>query len=134
MINTAGTGASIGGLVASTGVLAGTKLGGILGSYAGPIGVGVGALLGAGIGGLINLFGFGDNHEEVLEEIRKENDALAMQNRQTEAVAKSKDFEAQAALGKPAYGKMKGGNKHGEKIELLQGPNGPTIGKASSMG
>ena len=134
MINTAGTGASIGGLVASTGVLAGTKLGSALGSWAGPVGVGVGALLGAGIGGLINLFGFGDNHEEVLEEIRKENDALAMQNRQTEAVAKSKDFEAQAALGKPAYGKMKGGNKHGEKIELLQGPNGPTMGKASSMG
>lgn len=134
LINTAGTGASIGGLVASTGVLAGTKLGGALGSWAGPVGVGVGALLGAGIGELINLFGFGDNEEEVKEQIRRENDAIAMQNMQNRAVGKSRDLEAQAALGKPAYGKMKGGNKHGEKIELLQGPNGPTIGKASSMG
>ena len=134
LINTAGTGASIGGLVASTGVLAGTKLGGTLGSWAGPVGVGVGALLGAGIGGLINLFGFGDNEEEVKEQIRRENDAIAMQNMQNRAVGKSRDLEAQAALGKPAYGKMKGGNKHGEKIELLQGPKGPTIGKSSSMG
>ena len=122
-LNTTSTGASLGFLAGS--IIPG--LGNLLGS-------GIGAGIGALVGGLGSLFGFGDNEDEVKEEARRLADATVRYNQQSEAVAKSKDMEASAALGKPAYGKMKGGNKHGEKIELLQGPNGPTIGKASSMG
>lgn len=132
LINTAGTGASIGGLVASTGVLSGTKLGGALGSWAGPVGVGVGALLGAGIGGLINLFGFGDNEEEVKEQIRRENDAIAMQNMQNRAVGKSRDLES-SSEGKPAFGHSQKTTKHGSKVEQTFGPYGFRQGIAKSM-
>lgn len=116
----------------------GASAGGLIG---GPLGMGIGAGIGLLVGGLASLFGFGDNEEEIKKQMEILGEETARVNRQSRSEAKDADIknafysgEASAALGKPAYGKMKGGNKHGEKIELLQGPNGPTIGKASSMG
>ena len=88
-INSIGTGASIGGLAGS--IIPG--LGNLLGTG---IGAGVGAL----IGGLGSLFGFGDNEDEVREEMRNEADATARQNMMAQAVGKSKDLEGSAANGK----------------------------------
>lgn len=91
-INTIGTGASLGGMLGSLGAL---------GSIGGPLGTGIGAGLGLLIGGLASLFGFGDNEEEVREEMRKLADANARYSAQNEAVAKSKDYETnRAANGK----------------------------------
>lgn len=91
-INTIGTGASLGGMLGSLGAL---------GSIGGPLGTGIGAGLGLLIGGLASLFGFGDNEEEVREEMRKLADANARYSAQNEAVAKSKDYEInRAANGK----------------------------------
>ena len=91
-INTVGTGASLGGMLGSLGAL---------GSIGGPLGTGIGAGLGLLIGGLASLFGFGDNEEEVREEMRKLADANARYSAQNEAVAKSKDYETnRAANGK----------------------------------
>lgn len=129
-IDSIGLGASAGGLVGSIIPGVGTLLG-----------TGIGAGLGLLAGGIASLFGFGDNEEEIKRQMEILGEETARINRQSSSEAKDADVknafysgEASAALGKPAYGKMKGGNKHGEKIELLQGPNGPTIGKASSMG
>ena len=121
-INSIGTGASIGGLAGS--IIPG--LGNLLGTG---IGAGVGAL----IGGLGSLFGFGDNEDEVREEMRNEADATARQNSMAQAVAKSRDLEAHAKYGKSPYGKMDGDKKHGRKSEMLQGPEGYSFGKAQSM-
>ena len=88
-INTIGTGASLGGMLGSLGAL---------GSIGGPLGTGIGAGLGLLIGGLASLFGFGDNEEEVREEMRKLADANARYSAQNEAVAKSKDYETNRAV------------------------------------
>ena len=89
-INAIGTGMSLGGV-----------LGSVIPGFGNLAGLGIGAGLGALIGGLASLFGFGDNEEEVREEMRKLADANARYSAQNEAVAKSKDYETnRAANGK----------------------------------
>jgi len=115
-MNAIGTGASLGGLLASTGAL---------GSIGGPLGTAIGAGVGLLVGGLGSLFGWGDNEDEVRRQISLANDNIAMYNRQQEAVAKSKDVAAEfsdrqgvatAAVGKSAFGPMT--SKKGDNINI----------------
>lgn len=80
-----GTGASIGGLF-------------------GPVGMGIGAGAGLLFGGLASLLGFGDNEEEYKEMMRRQEDVFAMQDRQSESIAKDKDTKAEF-YGSAANGK-----------------------------
>ena len=119
----------------------GASIGSIFGPYGTAIGAGAGLLVGLGA----SLLGFGDTEEETRQQMNTLSDAVAMENRMNESVAYDKDAKqafygrtqsgniAQAAKGKAPYGNMKG-SAHGDKIELLQGPDGIHPGVASSMG
>lgn len=134
-MNAIGTGASLGGLLASTGAL---------GSIGGPLGTAIGAGVGLLVGGLGSLFGWGDNEDEVRRQISLANDNIAMYNRQQEAVAKSKDVAAEfsdrqgisaAATGKEAGGNMENGsNIDPNKIQPVFGIDGWSFGFPSSVG
>ena len=82
-------------------------LGASIGSFFGPLGTGIGAAGGALIGGLASLFGFGDNEEEVQRRIDLINDTTALENRQSEGLAKNQDTR-DAFYGNAANGKMPG--------------------------
>ena len=129
-----------------TGMSAGLLAGSLIGTSAAP---GIGTAIGAGVGALGGLIayglGFGDTEEETKNAISNLENSLSMENRMSESSALDKDVKqgfygrldsgsiAKAAFGKPPYGKMSG-NEHGKKRELLQGPDGYTYGKATSMG
>ena len=82
-------------------------LGASIGSLFGPLGTGIGAVGGALVGGLADLFGFGDNEEEVQRRIDLVNDVTALQNRQSEGLAKNQDAR-DSFYGSAANGKMPG--------------------------
>jgi hypothetical protein len=82
----------------------GAGVGSIAGGW---LGAGIGAAGGLLVGGLADLSGFGDNDEEYEEMINRQNDVFAMQDKQSESLAKNKDVktafysgEASAADGK----------------------------------
>lgn len=79
-ISAMGTGASIGGLIGSSVPFLGTA-----------IGAGAGALL----GGIASLFGFGDNSDEIEEQMRTLANTTSMQNRQSRSVAENQDIKDQ---------------------------------------
>lgn len=91
-LNTTSTGASLG-------FLAGSMIP-VLGNF---LGTGIGAGVGALVGGLGSLFGFGDNEDEVKEELRNLADATGRWNQQSEAVARSKDMETAANGKRPVW-------------------------------
>lgn len=70
-------------------------LGASIGGFFGPLGMGIGAGAGLLVGGLASLFGFGDNEEEYKEMMKRQEDVFAMQDRQSEALAKDKDTKAE---------------------------------------
>lgn len=82
-------------------------LGASIGSFFGPLGTGIGTAGGALIGGIASLFGFGDNEEEVQRRIDLINDTTALENRQSEGLAKNQDTR-DAFYGNAANGKMPG--------------------------
>lgn len=93
-----GLGASAGGLVGGTA---------LAGSVGGPLGMAIGAGLGLLAGGIASLFGFGDNEDEIREQMEILGDETARVNRQSRSEAIDKDIknafysgEASAALGK----------------------------------
>ena len=75
-----------------------------IGGFFGPVGMGIGAGVGLLAGGVASLLGFGDNEDEYKEMMRRQEDVFAMQDRQSESVAKDKDtkteFYNRAANGK----------------------------------
>lgn len=93
------------GFGASAGALAGSIIPG-LGNLAG---MGIGAALGFIGGGLADLFGFGDNEEEVNNRLKLVTDVTSMQNRQSEGLAKNQDVRDEF-YGSAANGKMPGFN------------------------
>ena len=82
-------------------------LGSSIGSFFGPLGMGIGAGAGALVGGIASLLGFGDNEEEVQRRIALINDTTALENRQSEGLAKNQDTR-DAFYGNAANGKMPG--------------------------
>lgn len=97
-LDSVGLGASVGGLVGGTA---------LAGSVGGPLGMALGAGLGLVAGGLASLFGFGDNEDEIKEQMQILGDETARVNRQSRSKALDQDVksafysgEASAALGK----------------------------------
>lgn len=95
-MDTTGLGASLGGLVGGTA---------LAGSVGGPLGTAIGAGLGLLAGGVASLLGFGDNEEDYEQMMRNQEDVFAMQDRQSEALAKDKDTKAEF------YGRAKNGKR-----------------------
>ena len=89
----------------------GASAGGLLGSVVPGVGTILGTIGGAGLGlvagGIASLFGFGDNEEEVQRRINLINDTTALENRQSEGLAKNQDTR-DAFYGNAANGKMPG--------------------------
>lgn len=94
-MDTIGLGSSLGGLVGGAA---------LAGSVGGPLGTAIGAGLGLLAGGVASLLGFGDNEEEYKEMMRRQEDVFAMQDRQSESIAKDKDTKAEF-YGRAANGK-----------------------------
>jgi len=97
-LDSIGLGASAGGLVGGTA---------LAGSVGGPLGMALGAGLGLLAGGIASLFGFGDNEDEVREQMQILGDETARVNRQSRSEALDQDVksafysgEASAANGK----------------------------------
>lgn len=86
-LDAAGTGASIGSLVAPG------------------IGTAIGAGAGVLFGGLASLFGFGDNSDELEQQMIDTTNTLAMENKQRRSTAESDDVK-QAFYGRAANGKQ----------------------------
>ena len=110
-----------------------------IGSLFGPVGTGIGAAAGAILGGIGHLFGWGDNKDEIFKEAQRLSETVGGYNRMQASVAKSKDASAEfndrvgvAAEGKGAYENMKT-SSIANKLNVLQGPNGVTIGKPASL-
>lgn len=128
VVDAAGTGFSAGMLTGNPLIALGTGLlGGIFG----------------GLGSALGLWG-GPDEEEIREQVRRINDNIANYNRQQESIAKSKDVAAEfnnrigyAKCGKASGGSMKKYSNGKEpapgEITLLQGPQGPVYGEATSM-
>ncbi len=95
-VSTTSTGASVGALIGSL-VPGVNLLGGTL----------IGAGLGAAIGGVADLFGFGDNEEEIKEQMRRVNDITALQNRQSRSAAENQDIKDQFYSGSSSAAKGK---------------------------
>lgn len=95
-VSTTGTGASVGALIGS--LVPGVNLfGGTL----------IGAGLGAAIGGLADVFGFGDNEEKIKKQMRRVNDITALQNRQSRSAAENQDIKDQFYSGSSSAAKGK---------------------------
>lgn len=119
----------------------GAAIGSLFPGYGTAIGAGVGALVGLGA----NLLGFGDTEKETKYAADQLGDSIAMENRMNESRALDQDVKqgfysgiksgnvAHAKYGKKEYGDMNG-TGHGDKVEVLQGPDGYSYGKATSMG
>lgn len=95
-MDTTGLGASLGGLVGGTA---------LAGSVGGPLGTAIGTGLGLLAGGVASLLGFGDNEEDYEQMMRNQTDVFAMQDRQSEALAKDKDTKAEF------YGRAENGKR-----------------------
>ena len=89
----------------------GASAGGLLGSVVPGVGTILGTIGGAGLGlvagGIASLLGFGDNEEEVQRRKDLVNDTTALENRQSEGLAKNQDTR-DAFYGNAANGKMPG--------------------------
>ena len=90
-------------------LLSWTGEGATIGSFFPGWGTLIGAGIGALVGGVTNVAGFGDNEDEVRQQMRNIADFTAMQNRQNRSVAESQDvkdaFYTRAADGlAPSFG------------------------------
>lgn len=89
----------------------GASAGGLLGSVVPGVGTILGTIGGAGLGlvagGIASLFGFGDNEDDVRNSLALVNDTTALENRQSEGLAKNQDTR-DAFYGNAANGKMPG--------------------------
>lgn len=97
-VSSIGTGASAGALVGST-IFPGLGTG---------LGTALGAGLGAAFSGIASLFGFGDNEDEIEQQMKDLADTTSRQNRQSRSIAENQDtkdaFYGRAAKGKqPVY-------------------------------
>lgn len=72
----------------------GASLGGLVGGLPGMLIGGAGGLL---VGGIADLLGFGDNEDEIKEQLALATDQTARQNRQARAVAEDADMKSQFA-------------------------------------
>ena len=97
-LDSIGLGASAGGLVGGTA---------LAGSVGGPLGMALGAGLGLLAGGIASLFGFGDNEDEVREQMQILGDETARVNRQSRSEALDQDVKSAFYSGEAsaAYGK-----------------------------
>lgn len=94
-VSSIGTGASAGALVGST-ILPGLGTG---------LGTALGAGLGAAFSGIASLFGFGDNEDEIEQQMKDLADTTSRQNRQSRSIAENQDTK-DAFYGRAANGKQ----------------------------